>query len=131
MEILQPEASVVQTGLNIRYVGEFAYAYSQLTDVADTNAHLILDFTSGSGVIVGNMTFYRRSWEDDDTAWYIEMNGVEMLAWIGRAAEPTGQNTFPIIIPPFTHFEGYVDKQTHSNASKLAMNLTGRVYGIE
>ena len=124
-------ASVASTGKGIRYVGKWAYAYAKLTEVADTNTHTLLDFTTGSGIIIGNMTFNRRSWEDDDALWYITMNGLEMLYWIGRSAEPTGQNTFPIIIPPLTHFIGYVDKQTHSSDSKFGMNLTGRVYGAE
>ena len=52
-----------------------------------------------------------------------------MLSWIGRIAENQGQNLFPIIIPPFTHVIGYVDKQEHTAESKVGMNITGRVYG--
>jgi len=122
-------ASVASTGKGIRYIGGWAYAYSKLTTVADTNTHTLLDFTSGSGIIVAQATFYRRSWEDNDIAWFITMNGEEMLSWIGRVAENQGQNFFPIIIPPFTHLIGYVDKQEQTATSKVGMNITGRVYG--
>ena len=96
-------ASIASTGTGLRYVSDWVYAYSELTTINDTNTHTLLDFTSGSGIIIAQATFYRRSWEDNDIAWFITMNGDEMLSWIGRIAENQGQNLFPIIIPPFTH----------------------------
>ena len=52
MDPVQPEASVVQTGLGIRYVQDWAYAYSGVVQAngADKTA---LDFISGTGLIVG------------------------------------------------------------------------------
>ena len=73
-------------------------------------------------------TFWRRSWEDDDIAFYVEMNGKQVLAWIGRVAEPQGTNKQPLIIPSYTLIEAYVDKQQHANDSIVGINITGRIY---
>ena len=45
-------ASIASTGTGIRYIGDYAYAYSGIVQASgsDTTA---LDFTTGSGVIVG------------------------------------------------------------------------------
>ena len=54
MEIVQPEASVVQTGLGISYIGDHCYCYP--TETVQTNSILtVLDFTTGSGYIVGQL----------------------------------------------------------------------------
>ena len=45
-------ASIASTGLGIRYIGDHCYAYSGEVNVANVELSL-LDFTTGSGLIVG------------------------------------------------------------------------------
>ena len=48
-------ASVASTGKGIRYIGDYAYAYSGVLDL--TSPKTALDFTSGAGYIVGKFEF--------------------------------------------------------------------------
>ena len=45
-------ASVASTGKGIRYIGDYAYAYSGNYEANTTVIEGIIDFTSGAGVIV-------------------------------------------------------------------------------
>jgi hypothetical protein len=117
----------VQEGLTV--IKDHCFAFSGALTVSDTDAHKLLSFHAGNYYIVGDFTFWRRSWEDDDIAFYVEMNGTQVLAWIGRQSEPNGANMgIPMVIPPNTLVEGYVDKQQQNYDSIVGMNLTGRVY---
>lgn len=120
--------SFTGTAESLELVGDHCMAYSGAVDVADTNEHKLLSFITGNYYSVVEFTFWRRSWEDDDIAFYVEMNGTQVLAWIGRVAEPQGTNKQPVIIPPYTQVDAYVDKQAHANDSVVGINITGRVY---
>jgi len=116
----------VQQGLTV--IKNHCYAYSGATDVADTDEHKLLSFHTGDLYMVVEFIFWRRSWEDDDIAYYVEMNGSQVLAWIGRVAEPQGTNQQIMVLPPRTLVEAYVDKQNHSSDSIVGINVTGKVY---
>ena len=47
-------ASIASTGLGIRYIGEHAYAYSGVNLLTNSETSY-LDFTTGSGYIVGKI----------------------------------------------------------------------------
>ena len=49
-------ASVASTGPGIRYIGDYAYAYSGLIETDNTISNL-LDFTTGAGIIQGRVQF--------------------------------------------------------------------------
>ena len=53
-EPLPPDASIASTGLGIRYIGDYVYAYSGLY-VASTTVETKLEFTTGAGFIVGQL----------------------------------------------------------------------------
>lgn len=112
----------------LQLVGNHCMAYSGAVSISDTNEHKLLSFTTGNYYSVVEFIFWRRSWEDDDIAFYIEMNGTQVLAWIGRVAEPQGTNQQIMVIPAYTQIEAYVDKQAHANASIVGINITGRIY---
>jgi len=121
--------SFTGTAEALELVGDHCYAYSGALTVTDTDSHKLLSFTSGNYYSVVDFTFWRRSWEDDDIAYYVEMNGTQVVAWIGRQSEPNGANMpIPLVIPPYTEIEAYVDKQQHANLSIVGINITGRIY---
>ena len=57
MAPIQPEASVATTGLGIRYIGDYCYAYSGVIDLVGASTETQLEFTTGSGLISGEYTF--------------------------------------------------------------------------
>ena len=115
---------------SLELVGNHCMAYSgAFGPFTDTDEHKLLSFTTGNYYSVVDFIFWRRSWEDDDIAFYVDMNGTQVLAWIGRQSEPNGANMgIPLIIPSYTQVEAYCDKQGGSAESIVGINITGRIY---
>ena len=99
-------ASVASTGLGIRYIGDWAFAYSGLW-ASSTTESTELDFTTGSGIIVG--TVQLNNPVDDDapgsatvSTANIKFNGIS-IAIISGSSTDAGTNRSVIqqvIIPP-------------------------------
>jgi len=120
---------VTQNAINFTPDNLRCYAYSGTLEIADTNTHTALSFITGTYYCAVDFLFWRRSWESNDVAFWIEFNGQQVLAWIGGSNPPGGSEKKPIIIPPFTEVIAYIDKQEHSSTSKVGVNMTGEVYG--
>jgi len=140
MEPVQPEASVVQTGLGIKYIGtapQYCYAYSDMHQVT-TGDVLHLDFTTGSGFIhamftgVGAVLPATPS-AGSNTVYTIKLNDltVATLPVETLQEDMPAYAPWPFIIPPFTHIV-ISALATHSDAGmKTSCQITGRVYGTE
>jgi hypothetical protein len=137
MEPVQPEASVVQTGLGLRYVGDRAYAYSGT--YSSTNAtQTILDFTTGTGYIVGEVTCnsaidYSSGAIDAGviTGFQLSLNG-EVVALIkvesGNEDAPSyAAQTF--IFPPQTLVQLEIIASGNNSSYLNTAHFAGRVYG--
>ena len=133
---VQPEASVVQTGLGIRYIGEHCYAYSGAiacggsAGSADTS---YLNFVTGSGYIVAKI-----NWINQQTSGtadnFIQVNLNDISVFQGRMetgaeSNHTNPKTLHIVIPPLTKFEFLFDTSADSHINTVV--FTGRVYGAE
>jgi hypothetical protein len=137
MDPVQPEASVVQTGLGIRYIGDYVYAYSGAYG-AETAASTKLEFTTGSGVIAGvfqlNTPVSTGTGIQASTAQVLFND--EVVARIKTLGSTSNQGfsssqTQDLIIPPFTKVEVIVTS-TDDQAGQLgSVVITGRVYGAE
>ena len=129
-----PTVSVSSAGFTgpaqaLELIRDHCFAYSGAFAVTDTDVHKLLSFTTGNYYSRVVFTFWRRSWEDDDIAYYVEMNGAQVVAWIGRSSEPNGSNMpIPLVIPAYTVVEAYIDKQQQVNDSIVGINITGRIY---
>jgi len=135
MEILQPEASVVQTGLGIRYVGEFAYAYSGAVGVPNSSTVLI-DTTSGSGIIVGRIYtgYCSPSNIVDDMTFEIKLNGELVSARYLDTSKEKDYNQLAyitIVIPPITRVVVTSTNVSSSTERDMCCLITGRVYGAK
>jgi len=120
---------VTQNAINFTPDNLRCYAYSGGLTIADTNTHTALSFITGTYYCAVDFLFWRRSWESNDVAFYVEFNGQQVLAWIGGSNPPGGSEKKPIIIPPFTEVIVYIDKQEHSSSSVVGVNMTGKVFG--
>lgn len=127
-------ASTASKGFGVRYIGNYCYAFNNVT--AETSQQLVLDFTTGSGIIVGEFTFYQFQNPEDphdnaSTAGELKYNG-ETVASLGLGTDsfdsPT-QGHVKVVIPPRTRVQCYLDG-TQSDASDIgSVVLSGRVYG--
>jgi len=138
MDPVQPEASIVQVGLGVRYVGQYAYAYSGLVANSGAAVYEGISFRTGSGIIVGEIRSF--GWIDDtnitqgkDLLSRIKFNGltIGLIKTEPAAADMPSYGRFKVVIPPLTLVE--VELQSfESDANTYAgATLTGRVYGAE
>jgi len=103
---VQPSASVTSVGKGIRYIGKYCYAYSGLF-VGDTDPNTVLDFTSGSGLIVGRIQLNAPVDDDNptvgtETTCNIQFNGIAisiLKATTGASDNAPGSIDQPVIIP--------------------------------
>jgi len=134
-EGIPPTASVASVGPGIRYVGDYAYAYSGQF-ATNTSAVIHFAFTSGSGILVADL-FCNGATKIGDpsagrtTVWNLSFNDIVIVGLKTDSASadyagPTIHNK--IIIPPFTEveLEAYSDSVSADRLTSAV--ISGRVY---
>jgi len=132
-------ASVASTGKGIRYIGNHCYAYAG-EHTANTTTATLLDFTTGSGYIVGE--FRLAGFADMGSpatgalaSMRVKFNGITVLDFLTEGYDPTNSltysNTAKTIIPPLTHVVCEADSNTTSSGVDGTISFIGRVYGAE
>ena len=127
-------ASIASTGKGIRYIGDYAYAYSGMVFCDDTATPLI-EFTSGSGIIVCNFQFNYGQNVNEKFEFAINLNSIQVQEYSqNSSSDPAASaphNLIPLIIPPFTFVQATAQNKSASTARVMVCTLTGRVYGAE
>jgi len=126
-------ASVASTGKGIRYLQNWVYGFSGEIGVADTELSL-LEFTSGSGLIVGKIQLGSKAAENEDYDFRIYFNNVVVFSNTFHQQGATYvdiANYIPIIIPPLTGVKVTLDNIADTDTRIWSVILTGRVYGAE
>ena len=132
-EAVPSNASVASTGKGIRYIGKHVYAYSGRI-AANTASASYLEFTTGSGYIVGEMQF--NGFLQYDTislrqgGFQIQFNSefVAELEVSDSAEDMPASVTQKVIIPPFTKVEVTARAQASDANNFATITFTGRVY---
>jgi len=103
-----------------------------------TAGETLFDFTSGSGLIVGEFTLngaVRFAYANNGaiTAWQLSFNDqVVILCKTESVDGDTPMQAFQkVIIPPFTRVVLQADSEEDNAAELLTATFTGRVYGVE
>ena len=131
MEIVQPEASVVQTGLDIRYVGEWAYSLSGRTPTDDSDT-ILTDFTSGSGVIVAQWVPGYADESSDNMQFRVKFNEIDIYqTTLDSRVTYSPYQYINFIIPSFTRVRVTCVNKSGGSTVNMISNFTGRVYGTE
>ena len=130
-DVIQPSASIASTGLGIRYIGdEHCYAYSGEITVS-SSGHTMLEFTSGSGYIVGTIQFLYSGAFSAVMSYQILLNNIVVGAYSNggsvAATGPEPDTPIPILIPPHTILK--VTATSDSSSRDQSALLIGRVYG--
>jgi len=125
-------ASTASVGKGIRYLGtEHCYAFSGEVvpggaGAADT---VMLDFTTGSGYIVGLLSWQNDASSSADEFYNFTINGTTFFhGRYANAVDASNDQPYSLILPPFTHL---IVKMGTTGASKMTATFTGRVYGAE
>jgi len=135
-EGIPPTASVASAGPGIRYAGNWAYAYAgEFSEI--TTPQLVLDFTTGAGIIFGELQFNSFVGQTDPNAGSrgtcaITINDEPMGIIKAAASSDTTPSSVKqkLILPPFTHFTATIDASSVSATNKASVIFTGRVYDV-
>jgi len=124
-------ASVASTGKGIRYIGDYAYAYSGAFNSTGTTETDYLDFISGSGFIDAIFEFMYDETTNLDIKFNIYLNEISVVAFIIGNAGSAGTGLQPsdvrLIIPPNSR----VRTTCQGSTSGFVSNMVGRVYGVK
>ena len=128
-DVIQPSASTASTGKGIRYIGNWAYAYSGI--FASANPSTYLEFTTGSGLIVAKFCFMYATDAGDNANYIIELNDIEVFNMFSTSATSLstgGISPLEMILPPFTKVRAIGSVISNRD---LGFLMTGRVYGAD
>jgi len=131
---LPPDASTASTGLGVRYVGTdpmFAYAYSGMVST-DENETSLLDFITGSGVIVGEFqpVYATEASNNQHYLFRVYFNNLTIYRTIVKDGAQDAILEIRITIPPFTHVKSTAENVSDTTSLDMASLITGRVYGV-
>jgi len=131
-EGIPPTASVASVGPNIRYIGDYAYGYSG-TIAVQSAALPLLEFTSGSGFIMGQIGIFTPLSSSNNAEIAVSLNGIDVIVFevlnTTQGAYLNGFAPMDILIPPFTEFKITAVNVTSSAEMIWYATLVGRVYG--
>ena len=130
-DVIQPSASTASTGKGIRYIGNRAYALSGEIGIALEIT--LLEFTTGSGFIVGSMQFSIGEDTTDNIVFETLFNDqVVSGLLVENQYSQQPANALKLVVPPLTIVK--VTGINHSGvptARKGYAIFTGRVYGAD
>jgi hypothetical protein len=128
-EGIPPTASVVVPGLSLNYVGEYVYAYNNLG--ASTTSANIFKFTTGTGLIVGNVElnpqFNYSNGATGFTRMRIKFNDT-LIGLLFQESSDFYRSHMNLTIPPFTEVIIEVISSEDTAAEIITVGFTGRVY---
>jgi len=132
-EGIPPTASVASVGPSIRYVGNWAYAYSGSVDTAAQGVKVTtLEFTSGDGILRGTITPYsvHTAAHGDDIRFEVSLNNILVMGWIIESSSTPNSDYqgAPILLPPFTEVKITIANLSGATARAMATCFVGRVY---
>ena len=136
-EGIPPTASVASVGPGIRYVSNWAYAYSGEVTTSGADVVDTLDFNTGSGLIKAKMSFGIAGYTvaNDDFRLAVTMNGETIFQVLFNNVEPArlvdaSLLNLEIIIPPESTVTTTAKRTYGSGTATFTTLLTGRVYDV-
>jgi len=121
------------TGLGLRYIGQHAYAYSGAVGVASST--VLIDSTSGSGIIIGRIYtgYCSPSNIVDDMTFEIKLNDELISARYLDTSKEKDYNQLAyitIVIPPVTRVVVTSTNISSGTERDMCCLITGTVYGL-
>jgi len=127
---LPPDASTASTGLEIRYISDFAYALSGAVGVPNTETTL-LDGITGAGVLDAIIQCSYGPPEADNMQYKIYFNEIIVMQFSISGAVDNGNwqsMLYHFILPPFTQVKVTAQNTTSTTERVQTASLTGRLY---
>ena len=122
-------ASIASTGKGIRYIGDWAYAYSGNILVPNSLTELN-NFTTGAGVLIGKWYPGYAEQSGDNMQFIINLNENEIYrTTLDSRLVGNPFQYINIVIPPLTAVKITCENKTSASNVTMQSNLVGRVYG--
>ena len=117
-------------GTALQYIGDYVFAFSGFVGV-DNNETVLIEATSGSGLIIANIQCNLVTDTADDQKYVIYLNNLEIMGYftLGAQQSTDSNNLMQILIPPFTTVKVTGVNATDTSSNNNAASLVGRVYG--
>jgi len=116
-------------GKGLNYIGNHAFAYSGEHSATAGGFTTMLNFTTGNGYVVANVTFGNTSSAADHIEFEIIVNGKTIMAAAGDViGEGYPLNPFEILIPPYAKIEVKTINASGGADRTVFAAITGRVY---
>ena len=125
-DVIQPSASIASPGKGIRYIGNWAYAYSGMVAGATASETTYLEFQTGAGLIQGEFAVGSTN-ETTRKSVYIYFNDI-LILWQDIDNTYPWPNKFNFIIPPLTLVKITLQLGA-DDGMKSWFTFSGRVYG--
>ena len=131
MAPVQPNASVAATGLGIRYIGQYCYAYSGEITTTDTSSayHTALKFNTGTNTIVCKVQYTYSGGGNETSYLQIKMDGQTVMNAVLDAAGAASElldMPFDLVIPPETNVQ--IKCGDNAGSKIYTVMLSGRAY---
>ena len=127
--------NTASTGLNLNYIGDYAYAYSGAISCSDSEKEL-LNFTTGSGLLVAKIKFAVATPgpENDNMRVIFELNGIVvyrslLFSGTGGTFYQSHREKVDVIIPSYSHWRVLGENVTDASGRQIAVILSGKVIG--
>ena len=127
-------ASIASTGKGIRYVENWAYAYSGKITVADSEVTL-LEFDTQTGLVKMRWEWNYTSTSDtistDDFTFRCYLNDLLITAVVSSVSDRFNEATKykMFLVPPLTAVKITAENMNTSSNNYCYSSITGRVYG--
>jgi len=117
------------TAGGLEIYGDFAAAYSGITDVNNNEINLI-EFTSGNYLFVGEWNgYYYEAVYGEDFRFIVYLNGAAVEAFTTEGSiRGHSRAILNIIIPAFSQVKITAQNVEDSTAREMLASLTGRIY---
>jgi len=125
-------ASFAGTGKFLNYSGNYAFGYSGIIDVANTETTLI-EYTTSIQTFIGNWQgYYYESPYGEDFRFVLYLNDIKVAAFTTEGST-RGHSRSPldIVVPAFTKVKITAQNVSDSTPREMMASIVGRLYGAE
>ena len=116
---------------SLEILGDFAYCYTGVVGVADTELSVV-DTNTGNYYMMASIQAYSSMVANERYLLKVKLNGTTVLETVTHLGVPdpqySDQSPFLILIPAYTQLEVTLENQEESNTNNWTVSITGRIY---
>ena len=116
---------------SLEVLGNFAYCYTGVVAVADTELSVV-DTHTGNYYMMASIQAYSSMVANERYLLKVKLNGATVLETVTHLGVPdpqySDQSPFLILIPAYTQVEVTLENQEESNPNNWTVSVTGEIF---